>query len=111
LESQGSTERFGFESGGMLGAMAWHLSANSMPFSRELLRTMTKAPGTGEEAINGPCGEDVAFADLAGPVEDGDAGGVVLEDRDLVGAELNWHRPRCARVQPFGKDEMLTGNQ
>ena len=43
-----------------------------------------EAAGTGEKAINGPRGEDIAFADLAGPVEDGDASGVVLEDGDLV---------------------------
>jgi hypothetical protein len=30
-----------------------------------------------------------SFADLAGPVEDSNAGGVVLENGDLVGAELN----------------------
>jgi len=29
--------------------------------------------GMGEQAIDGPCGGDVAFADLAGPMEDGDA--------------------------------------
>jgi hypothetical protein len=69
--------------------MAWHLSANSMPFSAGVAEDGDEAAGTGKEAINGPRGEDVAFADLAGPVEDLHAGGVVLEDGDLVGAELN----------------------
>jgi hypothetical protein len=45
---------------------------------------------------------------LAGPVEDGDAGGVVLEDGDLVGAELNWHALRYAWIRWCGKGEMLT---
>jgi hypothetical protein len=36
---------------------------------------------------------------LAGPVEDGCAGGVVLEDGDLVGAELNWHALTWSEIQ------------
>jgi hypothetical protein len=40
--------------------------------------------------------------------EGGDAGGVVLEDRDLLRAELNWHALGCARIRQVGKGEMLT---
>jgi hypothetical protein len=38
-----------------------------------------------EESMDGPGGEDGAFAELAGPVEAEDAGGVVVEDWDLIG--------------------------
>jgi len=34
-----------------------------------------EAAGTGEESIDGPGGEDGAFAELAGPVEAEDASG------------------------------------
>ena len=50
-----------------------------------------EAAGFGEEPPDGPGGEHVGLADLTGPVEAEDAGGVVLEDRDLVGAEFDWH--------------------
>jgi hypothetical protein len=72
-----------------------------------LLRTVTRRPGR-DSRRSGPCGEDVAFADLARPVEDGNAGGVVLEDWDLVGAELNWHAGAWAGIHLIGKGEMLT---
>ena len=42
-----------------------------------------------EKAIDGPGGENGAFAELAGPIEAEDAGGVVVEDWDLVGAEFH----------------------
>jgi hypothetical protein len=37
------------------------------------------------------------------------AGGVVLKDGDLVGAEIDWHVVSCARVPWYGKTEILTG--
>ena len=43
-------------------------------------------------------------------MEDGNAGGVVLEDGDLVGAELNWHALAWAQIQFIGKGEMLTAS-
>jgi hypothetical protein len=48
-----------------------------------------EAAGSGEKAINGPSGEDGAFAELTRPVEAEDAGGVVFEDWDLVGAKFH----------------------
>ena len=41
-------------------------------------------------------------------MEDGDASGVVLEDRDLIRTELNWHALGWPRIRELGKGEMLT---
>jgi hypothetical protein len=35
---------------------------------------------------------------------------VVLEDWDLVGAELNWHGLRCPGMRRVGKGEMFTAS-
>lgn len=43
--------------------------------------------GAGEKSIESSGGEEGALAELAGPVQAEDAGGVVLEDWDLVGTE------------------------
>lgn len=98
----------GFKGGAMFGA-------NGLAFIRKLNAVLARiaedgdeTAGPREQAVNGPCGEDVAFADLTGPVEDGNTGGVVLENWDLVGAEVNWHVAGCARSDWLGKDEILT---
>ena len=67
-----------------------------------------EAAGTGEQAIDGPSREGIAFADLARPVEDVNAGRGVLEDWDLVGSEFDWHALACGDDQLAGKGEMLT---
>lgn len=48
-----------------------------------------EAAGPSEKAIDGPRGEDGAFAELARPVKAEDAGGVVVED-DLVGTQMHF---------------------
>jgi hypothetical protein len=84
----------GFEGGAMFGADGLAFVGEFDALLAGVAEDGDEAAGPGEEAINGPRSKDLAFADLAGPVDDGDAGGVVLEDWDLVGAELNWHAVR-----------------
>lgn len=95
------------------GAM---LGADNLAFLRELsavllavLKNCDEAAGFGEKPPDGPGSEDVGFSDLPGPVEAEDAGGVVLEDRDLVGTEFDWHALRCARTGGTIKGRLLTG--
>ena len=58
-----------------------------------------EAARAGEEAVDGPGGEGEGFSGLAGPEEDLDAGGLVVEDLALVGTkrkERRWMRWRRA---------------
>ena len=48
-----------------------------------------EAAGPGEGSIDSPGGEDGGFAELAGPMEAEDAGGVVVEDGDLIRAQFH----------------------
>ena len=50
-----------------------------------------------QETVNGPGGEDIAFAELAGPMEDEDAAGAVVEDPFLVEPELEGGGVGCVR--------------
>ena len=98
----------GFEGGAVFGEEGFAFFGELEAVLHGVGKDGDKAAGACEAAVDGPGGEDGGFADLAGPVEDGDAGGVVLEDWDLVGAELNWHALRCAPASEVGKEEILT---
>jgi hypothetical protein len=71
--------------------------ADGLAFLRELDAVVfgvgqdgDEAAGFGEEPPDGQGGEDVRLADLTGQEEE-DAGGVVAEDRFLVGTEFDGH--------------------
>ena len=55
-----------------------------------------EAAGASEKAIDCPGGEDGTLAKLARPVQAEDAGGVVVEDGDLVRAKF--HGPQRGRA-------------
>jgi hypothetical protein len=64
-----------------------------------------EAARAGEEAFDGPCSEGEGFSGLAGPEEDLDAGGVVVEDGALVGAEGNLQIAECGfRIADFEQE-------
>ena len=80
---------FGFEDGAMFGADGLAFFGELSAVLLSVRKNGDETTGSSEKAIDCPSGEDGAFAELARPVEAEDAGGVVVEDRDLIGAKFH----------------------
>jgi hypothetical protein len=80
---------FGFESGAVFGADGLAFLGELDAVLLAVGKNGDEAAGSGQQAIDGPGGEDGAFAELARPVQAEDAGGYVTEDWDLVGTKFH----------------------
>jgi hypothetical protein len=80
---------FGFENCAVFGADGLAFLGEFGAVLLAVAEDGDEAAGTAEEAVNGPGGEDGAFAELTRPMEAEDSGGVVGEDRDLIGTKFH----------------------